>query len=409
MDDKDKQWKTLEDYRDQIWGCARCNWCQNIYSWNVQSARFNEICPSFSQKRFAAYSGMGRMHISRALLEGDFDHEDSPQLLDIANRCTMCGACQMHCMRMQGKEPANVIEALRAELVERGMVMPEHQAYLESTLKYGNPFDTPKKERLRWTEDLDFTIKDLTKEKGEVLLYLGCMYSLETRLRDTTRLFAQILHAAGVDFGFLGAEEKCCGMEQLRIGERGLFEMLAEENIETFNELGIKTLVTPCPHGYYAFKHSYSKVGELNFEVLHFTQYLKRLLDEGKIELEEVPHQVVTYSDPCNLGRWGGEYDAPREILDSIEGIEVREMERTHDEAWCCGAGGGALTAFPDFATASAEERVAEAEASEASVLVAACPWCEYNFEDGIENTKSNMELHDIAAIVFKAMKKNTK
>jgi len=289
------------------------------------------------------------------------------------------------------------------------MVVPEHQAYLESTLKHNNPFDVPKKERLRWTEDLDFKIKDLTKESGEVLLYLGCMYSLESRIRDTTKVFAQILHAAGIDFGIVGVEEKCCGSEQLRIGERGLFEILAKDNIKTFNGLGIKTLVTPCPHGYYAFKDCYPEAGKLNFEVLHFTQYLKRLIDNGKIELQEVPSQVVTYSDPCNLGRWAGEYEAPRSVLKSIKGIELREMERNRDQAWCCGAGGGVLAAYPDFATWTAEERVAEAEDSGSSVLVAACPWCEYNLEDGIENRKSKMELSNIAETVFKAMKKSPK
>ena len=212
------RWKDLADYREQVWGCARCNWCQNVFAWNLQSARFNEICPSFFEKRFAAYTGMGRMHISRALLEGDFDPEDSPRLLDIVNRCTLCGACEINCLRIQEREPAKVIEALRAELVEKGMLVPEHKAFLESTLKYNNPFDVPKKERVRWTEDLDFEIKDLTKEKGEVLLYVGCMYSLETRLRDTAKVFAQILNIADIDFGFLGAGEKCCGMEQFRIG-----------------------------------------------------------------------------------------------------------------------------------------------------------------------------------------------
>ena len=400
-------WKSLDEYREMVWGCARCNWCQNQFAWNVQSARFNEICPSFFEKRFAAYTGMGRMHIARALLEGEFEVEDSPKLIDIVNRCTMCGACQINCLRVQGKEPANVIEALRAWMVEEGLVVAEHKAYLESTVKYGNPFNVPKKERKRWTEDLDFVIKDLTKEKGEVLLYLGCMYSLETRIRSTTKIFAQILNNAGVDFGTLGAVEKCCGSEQLRIGERGLFEMLAEENIDRLNALGIKTLVTPCPHCYYVFKQLYPKVGTLDFEVLHFTQYLKRLINDGRVELQEVSPQVVTYSDPCNLGRWAGEYEAPREILRSIKGIELREMERHHDMAWCCGSGGGVSTAYPELATFTAEERVKEAEATGSSTLVAACPWCEYGFRDGIENTKTNMELVDVAELVYQSMKKN--
>ncbi len=397
-------WKDLSDYREQIWGCARCNWCQNVFAWNLQSARFNEICPSFFEKRFSAYSGMGRMHISRALVEGDFDFEDSPKLLEIVNRCTLCGACQINCLRIQEREPAHVIEALRAELVDRNKVLPEHKAFLESTIKYGNPFDVPKKERVRWTQELDFEIKDLTKEQGEVLLYVGCMYGLESSLLDNTGVFARILQAAGVDFGYLGAQEKCCGMEQFRIGERGLFEMVAEENIEAFNNTGIRTLITACPHCYYAFKSHYPRIGTMNFEVLHFTQYTKRLMDDGKLRLKKLPRQSVTFSDPCNLGRWGGEYLAPREILNSIEGIDLLEMERSHDQAWCCGAGGGVLTAYPDFAVSTAEEKVAEAEASGASVLATACPFCEFNLRTGIEKKKSGLELLDVAEIVLRSL-----
>jgi len=397
--------KPLEEYREMAWNCARCNWCKSVWGWYMKSWRFSELCPSSAYYKFDAYSAQGRMDVSRALIEGDMGYEDSEKLVDIAYKCTSCGACEMNCMRLQEKEPANLIEALRAELVEKGMVAPEHQAYLESTLKYDNPFEVPKKERLRWTEDLDFEIKDLTKEKGEVLLYLGCMYSLETRLQDTTKVFAQILHAAGIDFGILGVEEKCCGSEQLRIGERGLFETLAEDNIKTFNGLGIKTLVTQCPHGYYVFNNHYPQVGEMKFEVLHFTQYLKRLIDDGTIKLKGLPGQIVTYSDPCNLGRWGGEYDAPRAILKAIEGIELREMERNCDQAWCCGAGGGVLAAYPDFATWTAEERVEEAESSGSSILAAACPWCEYNFKTGIENRKSKLELGNVAELVFRSMK----
>ena len=401
--------KPLEEYREMVWNCARCNWCKSVWGWYMKSWRFSELCPSSAHFKFDAYSAQGRMDISRALIEGDMDYEDSERLIDIAYKCTSCGACQINCMRLQEKQPAEMIEALRAELVERGMVVPEHRAYLESTLKYGNPFEVPKKERLRWMEGLEFEVKDLTKESGEVLLYLGCMYSLESRLRDTTKVFAQILDIAGIDFGILGAEERCCGSEQLRIGERGLFEALAEENIKRFNELGIKTLVTPCPHGYYTFKFRYSKVGELNFEVLHFSQYLKWLIDNGRIELGEVSSQVVTYSDPCNLGRWAGEYEAPREVLKGVRGIEFREMERNRDQAWCCGAGGGVLAAYPDFATWTAEERVAEAESSGCSVLVTACPWCEYNLEDGIERRRSKIKLFNIAEVVFQAMKKGKK
>ncbi|MCK5011446.1 MAG: (Fe-S)-binding protein, partial [Deltaproteobacteria bacterium] len=110
--------KTLEDYKDQVWGCARCNWCQNHWGWNVKSAEYSEICPAFGEFRFFAYSGMGKMHIARALLEGDFDYEDAPELAEIAYRCTTCGACEINCQRLQDKEPLKVTECLRAKLVE---------------------------------------------------------------------------------------------------------------------------------------------------------------------------------------------------------------------------------------------------------------------------------------------------
>ncbi len=400
-----KGFGALEDYRAMAWNCVNCNYCQEMWSWDAKSAEFSYICPMFAKHRFFAYSARGISQIIRALLEGDFVIKDSKKIADIAYRCTCCGACEINCLRLNERHPEEMIEALRAELVEKSIVLPEHKAYLESTLKYGNPFSALPEERLKWTEDLEFAIKDLTKEKADVLLFTGSMYALEPRVRERIKVFAKILNAAGIDFGFLGAKEKCCGMLQLQIGERGIFEELAEENIKTFNGLGIKTLVTPDPHSYHAFTSHYPKLGEMNFEVLHFTQYLKRLIDEGKIKLKELPRQIVTYSDPCSLGRWAGEYEAPREILKAIKGIELREMERNHDQAWCCGAGGGVLAAYPDQAIWSAVERVKEAEATGASVLATACPWCEDNLESGIEVRKSKMKLLDVAEIVWKSMK----
>lgn len=399
---------TLKDYRKMAWDCVNCNYCQEMWSWDVKSAEFSYICPSWARYRFFAYSARGRSQIIRALIEGDFSIEDSKMLKEIAYRCTCCGACEINCLRLMERHPEEMIEALRSELVENGMVVPEHQAYLESTMKYHNPFSAPPSERIKWTEDLGFKIKDATEEKTDVLLFLECMYSLEPRVQERTRTFARILNAAGIDFGFLSTQEKCSGMLQLQIGERGIFEDLAEENIRTLNELGIKTLVTPDPHAYYAFKKYYPKVGTLDFEVLHFTQYLKQLIDQGKITLHELPRQIITYSDPCNLGRFAGEYEAPREVLKAIKGIELKEMERSHDQAWCCGAGGGVLAAYPDFAIWTGTERVKEAEATGASALIAACPWCEYNLETGIEIKKSKLELLDVAELVWRSMKGGT-
>jgi Fe-S oxidoreductase len=333
------------------------------------------------------------------------DWKDSEGLKDFIYRCTLGAGCDMQCLRNNELRPTKVIEALRAEAMEKIGVLPEHREYLESTKKYANPFAATREARLEWTKDLGFELKDLSKKKGEVLLYVGCMYSLEPRVRDTIKSTARVLNAAGVDFGFLGAEEECCGLTQLQIGERLMFEELARKNIKMFNGLGIKTLATPCPHCYESFKNYYPEMGEMNFEVLHITEYLNRLISEGKIRLEGLPGEVVTYHDPCHLGRKVGVYDAPREVIKSVKGIELREMERIKDQSWCCGAGGGVLAAYPDFARKAAEERVEEAEATGASAIVTACPWCEYNLETGIEARKSKMRLYDVAEIVDRSMK----
>ena len=150
-DDKKVFERELEDYREQIWGCARCNWCQNQWGWSVKSAEFSEICPAFHEYRFFPYSGMGKMHIARAILEGDFDYEDAPELAEFIYTCTTCGACEMNCQRLQDKEPLKVNEALRARLVRDGIgPMPAHQTLIKSVKHYDNPWMQPRSQRDKW-------------------------------------------------------------------------------------------------------------------------------------------------------------------------------------------------------------------------------------------------------------------
>jgi len=347
------------------------------------------------------------MNIARALIEEEMDWEESAELLNVIYSCDMCGGCTINCLRIIENNPLEVFKALRARAVEKGQAHPQHKRFFESTLKYGNPLDTPKDERLLWTEGLGFEIKDSTKERAEVLLFTGCMYPLEPKVRDTLKVIARVLKSAGVDFGILGIEEKCCGGIQLLMGEVGIFEQLARDNIKTFNELGIKTLVTPCAHCYNTFVNEYPEVAEQNYEVIHLVQLLDQLIETGKIKLDEIPGEVVTYHDPCDLGRKSGVYDAPRQVLNAVGGIEVREMERMKDQTWCCGAGGGLLEARPEQSTWSAEERIKEARVTTgADTLVTACPWCEYNLKNAVENSGARMKVNDIAEIIHRALKK---
>jgi len=401
------RFKELEDYRDEVWHCSRCNMCKEVFGWYMKSAEFSPICPSFAYNKWDAYASQGKMNLARALIEGEIDWEESTELLNIIYSCDMCGGCAINCLRIIENNPLEVFRALRARAVEKGLAHPQHKRFFESTLKYGNPLDTPKEERLVWTEGLDFSIKDLNKESADTLLFTGCMYPLEPKVRDTLKVIAQVLNTAGVDFGTLGIEEKCCGGLQLLMGEVGIFEQLAKDNINRFNELGIKTLVTPCAHCYNTFVNEYPEVGEQNYEVVHLVQYLDRLIAAGKLKPGKLPKEVLTYHDPCDLGRKSGVYDVPRNLLNSIDGVELREMERIKDQTWCCGAGGGLLEARPEQSSWTAGERIKEARVTTgADALVTACPWCEYNLKTAVEESGARMKVNDIAEIIHRALKK---
>ncbi|MFC2003894.1 (Fe-S)-binding protein [Chloroflexota bacterium] len=400
------RFKELEDYREEVWHCNRCNMCKEVFGWYMSSNEFSNICPSFALHKWETYSAQGRMHIARALIDGEMDLEDSEALLEIIFSCDMCGGCTINCLRIMENNPLEVFRALRAHTVEKGLAPPEHKRFYESTTRHGNPLNAPREERLRWTDGLDFKIKTLPGEHADTLLFTGCQYELEPRVRENLKTIAWVLRTGGVDFGFLGADEKCCGGIQLLMGERGMFEQLAKDNIKTFNELGIKTLVTPCAHCYNTFVNEYVEIGDLNFEVLQTVQLFDRLIEAGEIKLGELRREIVTYHDPCDLGRKNGVYDAPRKLLSKINGVELREMERRKDQTWCCGGGGGLLEAYPDQAAWAAQERIKEAMATTgADTLVTACPWCEYSLKNAAEAMGAKIKVNDIAEIIQRASK----
>ncbi|MEM2738960.1 MAG: (Fe-S)-binding protein, partial [Candidatus Bathyarchaeia archaeon] len=236
------------------------------------------------------------------------------------------------------------------------------------------------------------------------LLYTGSMYALEPLVLDTTKSIARVLNKANVDFGLL-EDELDDGLYAAQLGESGLFEELAERNIKIFNEIGVKEIVTPDPHAYNAFKRYYPRVGNIEAEIFHITEYVDMLVKNGKLNLGKLPEETVTYHDPCNLGRLCGVYDAPRNIVKAIEGLDFREMERNKNYAWCCGAGGGVMMAYPEYMTWTTRERIKDVTSVEASTLVTACPWCEYAFKTALESAGSTIQVRNIVELVEKSAK----
>jgi Fe-S oxidoreductase len=381
---------------------------------------------------FHAYSAGGKMIAALALLDGRIDYTN--KLVEIIYQCQMDGACDVSCKVNRDMDPLEVMLELRAKCVEEGQVLPAHMVMIESLKSDDNTLGEPKAERGKWAEGLD--VKDIAKEKADVLYFAGCRYSFDQDLRKIARDALSLLMKAGVDVGISGKEEACCGGRAFEIGYRGELTKYAEHNMETWNAAGVRTVVTPCSDCYGTFKFHYARLGKvMNFEVLHITEYLDRLIKEGTLKpIRKVPMQV-TYHDPCHLGRlsepfipWegverkvlgqvivkdppkeyrrgtSGIYEPPRDVLRSIPGLELVEMERIKEYAWCCGAGGGVKEAYPEFALSTADERIEEAMATGAEALVTSCSWCERNFRDALERSGANIKLYDVVELLIEAL-----
>jgi heterodisulfide reductase subunit D len=350
---------------------------------------------------------MGKMHIARAMIEGDFDYEDAPELAEFIYTCTTCGACEMNCQRMQDKEPLKVNETLRAMLVRDGVgPLPEHKNLIRSVKSYDNPWMQPRTQRDRWARKIK--IKEAKKDKCETLFFVGCTTALDPSMVAIAQDTANILLKAGVDLGMLGKDELCCGSPIARVGDRETFISLAKRNIERLNSLGVKEIVTSCPGCFRAIRHDYAEipgVPEINFKVYHTVEYIDRLIKEEKLKLKTDIPLKVSWHDPCHLGRHCGIYDAPRNILNAIPGIELMEKERIKDQSWCCGGGGGVRTAFLDFAQATAAKLIDEVKnTTAAEAIVTCCPFCEQNIGDVLSRTEDEMELINLIALVKRAV-----
>ncbi len=322
--------------------------------------------------------------------------------------CTTC----MNCLRVCPKQ-VNMIEimpAVREQAVLEGQVPEELQKAFEDTAKYGNPLGQAQRKREAWTKKADVPVPIMNKlgRPVDVLWYVGSYPSYHPRGIDAAHAAARIFHALGIDYGTLGKEEKDDADSQRLAGETGLFEMMAEHNIEVFNKYEWNTMVVTGPHEYNAFKNEYPKMG---FErpVLHYTQFLAERLDQLKPLLKNGVSAKVTFHDPCYLGRHNGEYDAPRELLRAIPGIELVEMGRCRENGYCCGGGGGGmwLDSFSQSYTSMrlSERRVLEAVEYEADILAVSCPFEVSRFEDAAKSTGNDqLKVLDILELLDQSM-----
>ena len=399
----------LMEYRNMAWKCWKCGFCRMSHPDMVFSHKYSDNCPRGTRYRFESFYGAGTQELVRALTcdppELDItDPATAERIQKIVYSCPQCGACQTNCNPTKFLEPANASIALRQWLVKQGLgPLPEHNPLVKSILNYDNPWMQPRAAREKWAKKKK--VKDASKEKVEVLYYPGCTASYDPIIQPVAGWLTEVLKAADVDFGILGKNEVCCGSTILRVGDQDSFQKVRAKNVESLNSTSAKVIVTACAGCFSTLTHEYT--GALNAKVKHIVEFVDELIQEGRLKFTKSLDLDVTYHDPCHVGRYCDIYDPPRNILKALPGVTLKEMERIREWSWCCGAGGGCRTAFPeDIAGFAAEKRLEEAFETGARTLVTACPFYEQNLGENAKRTydQYGIEVKDILDLVYHAL-----
>jgi Fe-S oxidoreductase len=324
--------------------------------------------------------------------------------------CTTCGACQEVCPVFID-HPLKILQ-MRTHLVLTESRMPAELARTFSNLeKNSNPWGIAAEKRMDWTEGLEVPTVE-TNKNPEYLLFVGCAGAFDDRIKKTMRSLVEVLHAAKVNFAVLGEAEQCSGDPARRGGNEYLFQTQAEANVTAINDAGIKKVIASCPHCFHTIKNEYPQFGG-KYEVVHHSQLLAHLIAEKKITLEHPVAKKLTYHDSCYLGRWNGEYDAPRAIAEAAVSAggqrgQYVEMNRSKEHGFCCGGGGARMFMEEKIGTRVNNNRTDEILATGAEVAAVACPFCTIMITDGVKakNAEEKVQILDVAEVIAKSLKR---
>jgi len=389
-------WKQLLD----LYSCVVCGRCQDACPAYASGKPLNPKKVIQDLKRHLLAVGPG-------LLSGKAEVAANPGESLIGEviaedeiwACTSCYACQQVCP-VANEHIDKVIDLRRNLVMEQASIPETAEGALRSIEDRGHPWRGTTLSRTDWTEGLD--IKTLAEDSDiDILLWVGCTEALEDRSIKVSQAMAKLLKLAGIKFGILGTEESCCGEPARRLGNEYLFQIQALKNIEVFKSHNVKRIVTACPHCFNTLKNEYPQFGG-EFEVIHHTDFIAQLLKQGKLRIIKGIDGVVTYHDPCYLGRYNDIYQPPRQIIGGIPDMRMVEMEHNRKDSFCCGGGGGHMWLEERIGRRINELRTEQVIDTEAQIVVTACPFCLQMFDDGIKAKAAEERLRamDIAELV---------
>jgi len=373
--------------------CTRCGRCQ-------------DLCPAYaSEKPLSPKQFIQDLKAEWERTAKGIKNEDG--IIDTVIQeetlwsCTACLACQVNCPISIPTFDKN-IDMRRYLTLTLSKTTPETRLLFKNLQQKMDPYGMGKRQRTEWTEGLD--VKNVAEQEVEYLYWVGCVASLDDRNRKVAKAFTTLLNKAGISFGILGQEETCCGDPARRCGNEDLYLGIAQGNVELFKELGIKKILTTCPHCYHTLKNEYAQLGT-DYEVYHQTEFIWELIQEGKLSIAPSLEGTVTFHDPCYLGRVNRIFEQPREVVGRLHKGTYKEMERNHDRSFCCGGGGGRIW-LEEHHKRINHLRIDEAIAINANTVVTACPYCLIMMEDAIKDKEKveTMKALDFSEVVVKSI-----
>ncbi|MEU8176825.1 (Fe-S)-binding protein [Microbispora hainanensis] len=414
----DTTWKGFLDF----YTCTECGRCQSqCPAWNTDKPLSPKMLildqrdHAFAVAPYLLAAEKEKESFSEdvlALLDKPLVGEDGVIHPDVLWSCTNCGACVEQCP-VDIEHIDHILDMRRYQVMIESSFPSEAGVMLKNLENKGNPWGMSEMKRAEWIEELDFEVPIIDEKMPddvEYLFWVGCAGALEDRAKKTTKAVAELLHIAGVKFGVLGPMEACTGDPARRLGMEFLFNMLAQQNIETLNEAGVKKIVATCPHCFNTLANEYPQLGG-TYEVVHHTQLLAHLVEEGRLTPITPIEEKITYHDPCFLGRHNKVYAQPRDIMAKVPGVQTQEMHRCKERGFCCGAGGARMWMEERIGKRINTERVDEALTTDPDTVSTACPFCLVMLGDAINEKKNagqakeSLEVVDVAQLLIKSIK----